>query len=305
MFNNAKLFSLYALTPVHPGSGTSLSYVDLPIQREKNTSFPVIPGSAIKGVIRDLALRVWDREKVNLVFGSEDTGDQASYIAFTDAKILFYPVRSVRGVFAYITCPFVINRFIKEIGSIDGKKVELNINLPKINDEEIIISNNSELIIKDFSKTNNQNITSEYVCLEEFSFNVKKNDQIIQDICGKLKEYIPDQGEFQKKLAIVSDNVFTDLVNYAVDVRTRIKINQETGIVEQGALFVTEFVPSEAIFYSFVLFNSRVINRQDSDKEIAEFLKDLNTKITDLLRDKMLQIGGDETIGSGIVKLYI
>lgn len=48
----AMLF-LHAQTSLHPGSGTALGVVDLPIQRERHTQWPLIPGSALKGILRD------------------------------------------------------------------------------------------------------------------------------------------------------------------------------------------------------------------------------------------------------------
>ena len=49
----AALLYLHAQTSLHPGSGTALDVVDLPIQRERHTQWPVIPGSALKGILRD------------------------------------------------------------------------------------------------------------------------------------------------------------------------------------------------------------------------------------------------------------
>jgi CRISPR-associated protein Cmr4 len=53
-------------------------------------------------------------------------------------------------------------------------------------------------------------------------------------------------------LAIVSDNVFRDFVNYAVEIRTRIRIDQALGTVKKGALFSEELIPSESVFYSLI-----------------------------------------------------
>ena len=47
------LLFLHAQTAIHPGSGTALGVVDLPVQRERHTQWPVIPGSSLKGVLRD------------------------------------------------------------------------------------------------------------------------------------------------------------------------------------------------------------------------------------------------------------
>ena len=50
---NQKVMSIFTRTPMHVGAGSSVGAVDQPIIRERHTGFPVIPGSAVKGVLRD------------------------------------------------------------------------------------------------------------------------------------------------------------------------------------------------------------------------------------------------------------
>ena len=45
------LLGLHAQTALHPGSGTALGTVDLPVQRERHTHWPTIAGSALKGIL--------------------------------------------------------------------------------------------------------------------------------------------------------------------------------------------------------------------------------------------------------------
>ncbi|MHA1734045.1 MAG: RAMP superfamily CRISPR-associated protein, partial [Promethearchaeota archaeon] len=49
---NYRMMWLYALSPVHVGSGRGVGFIDLPIIREKVTNYPLVPGSTIKGVFR-------------------------------------------------------------------------------------------------------------------------------------------------------------------------------------------------------------------------------------------------------------
>ncbi|MEO0264450.1 MAG: type III-B CRISPR module RAMP protein Cmr4, partial [candidate division WOR-3 bacterium] len=248
MFKEKLVLTFYAQTPVHMGSGVSVSYVDNPIQREKHTNFPILASSGIKGVIRELALRRWnDVEKVNVIFGPEDGGEEnASCVSFTDAKILLYPVRSVKGVFAYITCPYVLNRFKNELKSIGISDLP---GIPSLTKEDaILVCTDSELKID-----NNK------VVLEEFVFNIDNidNSQNIDDLMKKISGYLPEEvsSNLDKHFAIVSDDVFVDFVKYAVEIRTRIRIDQTTGTVAEGALFTIELVPSESVFYGILFFN--------------------------------------------------
>jgi CRISPR type III-B/RAMP module RAMP protein Cmr4 len=154
MFKEAGVLFLYTETPLHAGSGSSVAAVDLPIQRERHTQYPMIQGSGVKGAIRDLAedrygitaikreircikeklqnsnpsekedLKKWMEElskeldqrmiPIELVFGPEDGDRHGGALSFTDARILLFPVRSLKGVFAWITCPDVLSRLKKE-----------------------------------------------------------------------------------------------------------------------------------------------------------------------------------------------
>ena len=97
---------IHALTGLHPGSGTALGVVDLPVQRERHTQWPVVPGSSLKGVLRDTCRpdksEADKHEQWLAVFGPEtaDADAHAGALSLTDARILAFPVRSLRGRFA-------------------------------------------------------------------------------------------------------------------------------------------------------------------------------------------------------------
>jgi CRISPR-associated protein Cmr4 len=292
MYKKAALLTFYAETPIHMGSGQSVSYVDLPIQRERHTSFPVLWASGIKGVIRNLALREWnDKDKINTIFGPdpEDASDFASCISITDAKILLYPVRSVKGVFAWITCPFVLKRFKEDLKAIDFKVNDEEMQIPSISDNEVIIANNN-------LKIQEKNM----VALEEFLFDAIVDKETI-NLAEKLKKFIPDNdltNGLENHLAIISDNVFKDFVNYAVEIRTRIRIDQAKGTVKEGALFSEELVPSESVFYSLLFIkDSFNLNNKINAEDV---LFEINNLFSE---HSLLQLGGDETIGRGLVRV--
>jgi len=293
MYEKAALLTFYAETPIHMGSGQSVSYVDLPIQRERHTSFPVLWASGIKGVIRNLALRKWnDKDKVNTIFGPdpEDASDYASCISITDAKILLYPVRSAKGVFAWITCPFVLKRFKEDLKAVKIKK-DFEYNIPDVLDEKVFIAN-------DNLKIQEKNI----VALEEFVFKAEVNEKA-KKLAEKLKEFIPQNdltNALENHFAIVSDDVFKDFVNYAVEIRTRIRIDQAKGTVKETALFSEELIPSESVFYSllFIKDSFKPNSNMNAENVFSEIMSLLS-------ENSLLQLGGDETIGRGYVRVNI
>jgi len=126
MFRKLQPFFIIAESPVHAGSGSDFGVVDLPIQRERYTNFPKIESSALKGCVREAIESVLknseeDKELVSLLFGPEEGDAHAGAISFTDAKILCFPVKSLKGVFAWITCPMILTRFIEDM-KVAGKE---------------------------------------------------------------------------------------------------------------------------------------------------------------------------------------
>jgi CRISPR-associated protein Cmr4 len=299
MYKKSAVLTFYAETPIHMGSGQSVSYVDLPIQRERHTSFPVLWSSGIKGVIRDLASRVWndnDKDKVETIFGPEDGGsDFASCISITDAKILLYPVRSVKGVFAWITCPFVLKRFKEDLNAvgINFKYNDQDIKILDVPDDKVFIASDN-LKIQGQDK----------VALEEFVFEAEVKNEV-KELAGFLKNFVHQNDltkDLRNHLAIVSDNVFKDFVNYAVEIRTRIRIDQTKGTVdkERGGLFSEELIPSESVFYSILFFKDSF--KPGSNMDAQKVFSEINSLLSD---NSILQLGGDETTGKGYVRVKV
>src|SRR5690242_12732084 len=99
---------LYTETPLHAGVGSGLSGIDLPIQRERTTQYPMIQGSGIKGKLRAAlegnrdGLTPAEKEMADIVFGPPSTNgggsDHAGALITGDARLLLFPVRSLNGV---------------------------------------------------------------------------------------------------------------------------------------------------------------------------------------------------------------
>ena len=238
MKTEVKPFFIKVITPLHAGSGSDLGVVDMPIQRESHTSFPKIEASSLKGSIRSEFSSNHSEEEAKKIFG---TGDKAGDLGFSDARILFFPVKSVKGVFAYITCPMVLKRLKDDLKLGEDK----TFTIPKINinDEECIV----------FS---DKNSVSNHVILEEYSFAIDKQ---------KVDIKLPNFDEVKERLVIISDDNFTHFVKNSTEVITRIKIGKD-GVVdkEAGALFTEEYLPSETVMYALALGD---VNKFIEDKK--------------------------------------
>ena len=79
-------------------------------------------------------------------------------LGFTDARLLLFPVKSVSGVFGWITCPAVLERLKHDL-SICQPSITLNFSLPAKNQAP----SGSDLIVGE-----NQ------IVLEEYTFKVQE-----------------------------------------------------------------------------------------------------------------------------------
>ena len=287
MYKFIKPFFIKVITPLHAGSGQDLGIVDLPIQRERHTGFPKIEASGLKGSIREIfEEKVSDKKAISLLFGPENSDEaHAGALGFTDARILLFPVKSAKGVFAWTTCPKVLERFKQDM-ELAGEKPTYTI--PQVEDSECLVAENSKLVINDA------------VILEEYAFKVGAS-KIDKNLAEKLSNFT---GIDRGKIIILSDDDFEDFVNLSTEVITRTRIDNETGTVKGGALFTEEYLPSETIMYSLALANAifnkdkGIFNKDDKPEE---------KQVLDFWRKNMptvMQIGGNATIGKGIVEIF-
>lgn len=284
MYQSKNLFFLQSMTSLHAGSGSSVSVIDLPVQREKFTGFPVIAGSGVKGVIREYCENTGIKG-VDIIFGPEKDGSEyAGAAGFTDAKILFYPVKSVKGVFVWVTSPFVLERFMRDVQLTDSG---FKLNIPVPGNEGAIVTKGCKCKIEG------------KIVLDEYDYTV---GPAAFDDAEKIAALLFDKNsywytKFLESVVILTDDDFAHFVQYATEIQARIGIDNETGVVKTGALFYEENIPSETIFYVSLF----VSNPHKKD----ELLKDHNNILTELkkLDNKFVHLGGDKTIGKGLMKI--
>ena len=257
-----KVVFYHCYTPMHIGSGTTLGLIDLPIQREAHTDFPVMPSSAIKGVVRAEYEKSHSEEEAETLFGNQEGEGN---VIFTDGKILLFPVKSLKGIFVWITSPLVLDRLQRDLG------INLGFDIPSPTNKQAFVSSNVPVL--------NNKLT-----LEEFTFEAKT----LEDL-KKLKTLTNTEID-ENKIVLLSDDIFKFFVKNYTEVNARIKIDQAKGTVAEGGLWYEELLPAETIFYGALV-------RRGQDQH-------LNT-VTEFIKNKTFQFGADETLGRGFTKIVV
>ncbi len=277
-FSEIGVLGLYTETPLHCGAESGAGYVDLPVQRERHTDYPVIPGSTLKGVLRD-ELR-GKLPSLDEVFGAAevapDKPGRPGSVSFGDGILIAFPVRSSGAPFHWVTCPFVLERAFRALGR--PRKVEA----PPAG--------------SGWANGNGD------VLLDEVRLAKRPQAELTQ-WSAALLDLLPDDSKgfaytrklFPDHLVVTADEDFKELIQVGTEVVTRIKLNYlgTTVTLEakdhpgksseelQGNMFVEEVVPPETLF----LCPLRALEEP----------KDLLTTLPAVVR-----IGGDESIGRGV-----
>ena len=289
--NESKILYLFTRTPLHVGSGASVGAIDQPVQRERHTGFPIIPGTALKGVLADNHLqrdndgqlmkdgsgRALRTQVGRILFGKQDheigkdESGQAGAISFGEAKLLAFPVRSGCGCFAWLTSPLALLRWQRDANYADLP------NLPSPTSGEACfdpqtIGHNGHALFEDYVfRQHAQPIPAEWLAALERA--QVETETVWRKLC-------------RQHLALVSDETLSLFARTACEVAQHVRIDDETGTAADSALFNQENVPAETLFYA----------------SLTELYPGALAKLP---IPSVLQIGGDGTTGLGFVSTHL
>lgn len=289
----AKLLFLHALSPLHAGTGQGVGVIDLPIAREKATGIPFAPGSTIKGVLRDACADKATRAKV---FGPETdkASDWAGSAQFSDQRLLLLPVRSLVGTFAWVTSPFLIQRFLRDVANVPTLQPTKAPPEPG-NDESCVVADGQTC------KLALSQGDEERVVLEDLALTPMK-DADLSAWAGWLgSQLFPTDGYWQtalkQRLCIVSDNVLSFLLQTSTEITARIALDDDKKTVKQGQLWYEEALPAESVLSGLVMATPI----EESKAQVKEVFKTIH----DLVHDKTMQFGGNATVGRGLCRMRL
>lgn len=270
----SNILYIFTRTPLHVGAGNSVGAIDQPVTRERHTGFPIIPGSSIKGVMRDQFGGT--SPEADEVFGkSAGAGDdqgEGGILTFAEARVIAFPLRAAIGSFAMITCPLALRRYSRDAG--------IDIAIPDELGSQTCLAGSAITMDKGNDKG---------VVLEEYAF--KHSGDFPEEWINHLTPLLDDAvlAGSKNRFALLSDGDFAHFVATATQVNQHVRIDDETGTAQGGGLFNEETVPSETLFYSFVSASPR---RDAQNARLEEVLKELS-------QESLTQFGGKNTTGLG------
>ena len=318
-----RVLLLFTRTPLHVGAGASVGAIDQPIQRERHTGFPIIPASSLKGTFADewnvdlhddpgadgetrrvRVKRDGTPSPAAWLFGSDEAEHAwAGALQLTEARLLAFPVRSARGSFAWLTCPLILGRAVR-----DGLLPAAVLPKQPIADNEAIFA--AELPGEKSEPSQLGPLALEVprdgrpcrrVVLEEYAFDWREGEA---HASGKAFQDLfedPVWTEVAHRLVILSDGMMSHFARHACEVAQHVKIDDLTGTAADKALFNQENVPSESLFWCTLRFfpgRGRPFKERTALNAVEAFRK----KIPD---GRVLQFGGDASTGLGYCSLNL
>lgn len=317
VWNGSALLGIYTLTPTHFGTGQTTGAVDLPIARDAATGFPILPATGVKGVARDVLERLEQEGKCNTgvvrdLFGPTlDAGEKpdeihAGLLAFTEARLLAYPVRALTRPFLHVTCPLILERFARDLRALG---------LPPLLGADWSVPQAADGRTK--TLVSDKTLSQTTLVLEDLIYPAEQVGHLeaVQTLAQKLADLLwadekDTRSRLERGLVIIPDMDFACLMETAIPVQARIKLTRgkttdtwtdpDTGAQDNsGNLWYEEQLPADCLFVA--LIGER---RQRTAATGAPATSGGSATLDDLIQHqaalKVVQIGGNETVGQGL-----
>ncbi|HEX4418385.1 MAG TPA: type III-B CRISPR module RAMP protein Cmr4 [Kofleriaceae bacterium] len=277
-------YLLHALSPLHAGTGHAAGIVDLPTARMKATGIPFVPGSSIKGVLREARQ---PSPKTEAVFGpASKPEDHAGALVVGDARLLALPVRSFRGTFVWATCPLLLTLALRDLAETSGQADPLKPGAARSLPGVVRPADRGAVVAKDSICVHDQKLY-----LEDLDLPVTRSDDLKGWTVLLAPLVCPGEDIFTKRFAVVDDETMAFLWETSTQIDARVRIHPETRTVASGALWLEESLPPETLLIGLLAADRSRKTGQDLDPiQVLDYALGSVT---------VLQVGGKATIGRG------
>lgn len=301
---NSYLLYLYTESPLHAGAAGAEGSLDLPIQREATTGYPVVWGQSLKGALRAAGQDAgWDQGSVDRVFGKAVHHDgepgvnpSAGLLTVGDAQLVALPVPTLRRTFAWATSSMALARLARKY-----THARFDVEQPGVpevaSDRGLTLDadwvSSGQVLGPCLVPTSRPNRTRDTERLKTWT------DRIADDGIGEASALSPFADKFRSDLLLVGDSVMGQLLRECTEHSVRVQLDPETKTVKHGhGPFTSEYLPTETLLVAVLTL--RAPQGEDATRGV-----ELDTEHQGLLRElfegNVLQIGGDETLGKGLV----
>ncbi|MFF7358479.1 type III-B CRISPR module RAMP protein Cmr4 [Streptomyces filipinensis] len=289
------LLYLYAESPLHAGAADSAGVVDLPIQREAGTGYPVVWGQSLKGALRQAARDGgWDDDVIVNVFGSQPPGgadagsNQAGLLSVGDAQLVALPVPTLRHTFAWVTSDLALSRLARKHTLLpEGLREALPV--PPLAKDMGLAAHEAW-----YGQENQEVIGPMLVSLGESAELAAWAARLARDAIGAGPGLEAFAAKMRADLLAVGQDVMPELNRECTEVTARVQLNNgledetKRKTVEYGP-FYSEYLPAETVLAASLSL------RPDGLEELYA------AELVQLLHGSLIQVGGDETLGKGLV----
>ncbi len=289
---STRLLFVHALSPLHAGTGQSVGAVELAIARDRATGFPYLPGSSIKGSLRDRCEQTSPAD-VRAVFGPDTANahEQAGALIVGDANLLLLPVRSIAGTFAWVTSRLLLARFARDAREAgvthpselpEAPAVVSDASVTPVCKLKVGAGNGAQLVFEDLDlqpKTQPKSNTESWAhSLAQLLF---PGDVFWQQ-------------SVEERFAVVHDDVMGFLSQHATDVVARVALSSASKTVDN--LWHEENLPVETMLTALLTASPNARTGLTADEVIDKVATLTNTPI---------QLGGKATVGRGRCRLVL
>lgn len=290
---------VHALSPLHAGIGQGAGVIDLPVARETATGLPFLPGSSLKGALRTRSNGSTTAE----IFGADpsdlEKNARASSVLFTDQRLFLLPVRSIAGTFAWVTSPYTLYRFLRDVREAQLSPPALDI--PSLEEKACLVTQRTKLFVHlDEKQVGEQKKGMIY--LEDFDLEGTKDEKFDAWAAWLAAQVFGSDRTWGRllleRLCLVSDDLFNFMSQHSTEVTARIRLQDESKTVEDGGLWYEETLPTESMLSGLlVIAPAKEIQKRLDDQQIATIIQGLVST--------PLQLGGKATTGRGLCHVQI
>ncbi len=269
---------LYSLAPIHCGGEGDLGNIS-EIAREVHTNFPYIPGSSLRGSLRNEVLEYQDKDTADRLFGKELTPTDSKMgvhqIWFGDARLLWVPMRtmSVKGqdVFTWVSCPTLL----RDCALISRR------NFDGFSDLTGAVGSRKDTYMVADAR------------VEVAAMTEQQKQSIAMNENWSTSLGIDAKSQWESNRIVLPDNDFQVLMEHALWTQVRNIISDEGG----AKMFWTDVcIPRDTIFYYAWGYNVA---------KIEPMITSEDRKLMTEILTGLIQVGGQANVGRGWVQSWI